>query len=107
MKVSFDAPLLLLSGEPLIENGESAILGKFLANFLVSSNKGDAFKFYDWAKDMYKGKTIDFDRADQDLIKKTIKEADTLTNLVKAQLLELFEKKAEGEKPPEVIQLQT
>src|SRR4051812_13003649 len=96
MQINFNVPLLTLANEPFLsENGSPVILGKLLANSLVAGAKGEPYKFYDWAKKMYNGKVVDFDRADQDLIKKTIKDSDQLTVLIKAQLLELFDKKEE------------
>lgn len=96
MKVSFDSPLVNLNGEPVLgENDKPAFIGRFLANALMNHTKGDSIKFYDWAKQMYKGGVVDFDRADQDTIKKFIKDSEQLTHLMKAQMLELFEKNSE------------
>lgn len=101
MKVSFSGPVILLNGENYTDpqTNQPISIGRVISNFLVNETKGDSFKFYDWAKKMYDGGTIYFDRGDQDTIKNAIKQTDKLSHLVKAQFLELFEKKEE--KSPE------
>lgn len=60
--------------------------GKLLGNMLASNNKGDALKYYDWGRSLYKGNVIEVDRSDFDTIEKFIKESEQLSNLVKAQI---------------------
>ena len=93
MKLDFNKPLLLLTGQQSQEN-----LGKILADLLVSETKGDVFKYYDWAKTLYQGEPVDLDRADQSTVKDFIKNSDKLIILAKAQMLQVFddaEKKSE------------
>ncbi len=76
-----------LNGEELKEDGKPVSLGKILGNFLVSSTKGDALKYYDWACALYKGNTIQVDSSDFKKIRSFVEDHDQLTNLAKAQIL--------------------
>jgi hypothetical protein len=61
-----------------------------LAGALASSSKGDALKFWDWAKKLFKGEVLDLDKSDQETLKGFVKDSDSFTVLAKAQLLEIF-----------------
>lgn len=93
MKLDFNKPLVGLDDKPVFENGAEQNIGKLLASLLVSGATGDIFKFYDWAKEIYAGRTIDLDKSDQETLKKFISDAAQITILSKAQLLECFEHK--------------
>jgi len=61
-----------------------------LAGALASSSKGDALKFWDWAKKLFKGEPLDLDKSDQETLKSFVKESESFTVLAKAQILEIF-----------------
>lgn len=88
MKLDFNKPVLGLDDQPI----EGAHLGKLIANIMAASSKGDAIKQYDMARKLYKGEVLDLDRADQKTLKDIITESDAITNLTKAQALEVFDK---------------
>lgn len=93
MKVNFNVPVLNLDGKPINEGLEPANLGKVLGNTLVMVSQGDVLKFYGWAMKMNNGDVVDLDKSDQETLKKFVTENQNLTILVKAQILELLEKK--------------
>lgn len=93
MKLNFDFLLKNLDGADI----ENAHAGKSLANSLVSVAKGDAFKHYEWSKNLYAGKIIDLDKSDQKYLQDFITNSDTMTILAKAQMLEVFEKREKKE----------
>lgn len=86
MKLDFNKPVLGLDDQPIAD----ANLGKILANVLTSATKGDPIKLYDWGRKLFQGEILDLDRADQDLLKGLIKDAEQISILVKAQALEVF-----------------
>jgi len=91
MKLNFTTPLLEVTGEPQIEGLK---LNTLLAGYLVSSNsKTDAIKFYEWGKKLHKGEELDLDKQDQKLLNDFISNHDGIITLVRAQLLEVFDKK--------------
>lgn len=69
---------------------EDVNAGKLLAGALASSSKGDALKFWDCAKKLFKGEVLDLDKSDQETLKGFIKDSESFTVLAKAQLLEIF-----------------
>jgi hypothetical protein len=93
MNYSFAIVALDLSGKEMLDtNGSTGItLGRILANSLVSQSKGDALKFYDWAKKMYKGEPVNLDRSDVKTLQEYINNDQSLTVLAKAQILEVLE----------------
>jgi len=100
MKLNFNTELLGLDGEPFKdEQGTILNMGKVLANNLVSPAKGDIIKMFEWAKALYAGETIDIDKSDQELLKKTIIDFPGVSLLIKARMLEVFEKKHEAPSP--------
>ena len=86
IKIDLNVKLKGLDGNDI--PGE--IIGKNIANVLVSENKGDALKYYDWAVKLYKGEPINVDRADFDKIKAFINDSDRIAILLKAQALILL-----------------
>ncbi|HEX4850147.1 MAG TPA: hypothetical protein VFV08_05030 [Puia sp.] len=96
MKLNFNIDILQLDGTPFKDDAGNILnLGKVLANNLVSPAKGDIMKMFDWAKALYAGETIDLFPSDQELLKKTITDFPGVSLLVKARMLEVFEKKPE------------
>ena len=69
---------------------EGGNAGKMLAGALASASKGDALKFWDWAKKLFKGEVLDLDKSDQETLKGFVKDSESFTVLAKAQLLEIF-----------------
>jgi hypothetical protein len=86
MKLDFNFDFIGLDDQ--IFEGNNA--GKMLANALASSSKGDALKFWDWAKKLFKGEALDLDKSDQETLKSFVKESESFTVLAKAQILEIF-----------------
>ena len=85
MKLDFNFELLDLDGT-VIKNEN---VSKILANKLASASKGDALKFWDWAKKLFKCEVIDLDKSDQETLKGFIKDSE-LPIIYKAQILEIF-----------------
>jgi len=71
---------------------KDANAGRLLANALVFTSNGDIFKHYDWAKSLAEGKSISIDRSDAEYLRYFITKHDNLSILVKAQILEVFDK---------------
>ena len=91
MKLNFTTALLEITGEP---QNEGLKLNTILAGYLANSNsKTDAIKFYEWGKKLYKGEELDLDKQDQKLLTDFISNHDGIITLVRAQLLEVFDKK--------------
>lgn len=88
MKLNFNKSLVGLDGVEIADSN----MGKILAGHLAQSNKGDALKFWEIALKLQKGEEIDLDTSDQNTIKEFIKNAETLPNITKAQLLIVFNK---------------
>jgi hypothetical protein len=86
MKLDFNFDFIGLDGQ-VFEGGNA---GKMLAGALASASKGDALKFWDWAKKLFKGEVLDLDKSDQETLKGFVKDSESFTVLAKAQLLEIF-----------------
>lgn len=69
---------------------DGAALGKYLGVALVQSTKGDPIKMYSWAQTLFKGEPINVDKSDRKTLEEFIKDHDSLTNLAKAQMLEII-----------------
>lgn len=91
MKLNFNKSLVNLEGNEIAGSN----MGKILANELVSSNKGDAIKFWETALKLQKGEEIDLDTSDQNTIRDFVKNTETLPNITKAQILLVFNKTKE------------
>lgn len=87
MKLNFNFPISDLDGNEIPESN----LGKTIANVLVSARDGDALKLWDIALKLQKGTELDLDTSDTQMLKDRIKNADTITVLVKAQALQVFQ----------------
>ena len=86
MKLDFNFDFIGLDDQ-VFEGGNA---GKMLAGALASASKGDALKFWDWAKKLFKGEVLDLDKSDQETLKGFVKDSESFTVLAKAQLLEIF-----------------
>jgi hypothetical protein len=86
MKLDFNFDFIGLD-DKVFEGGNA---GKMLAGALASASKGDALKFWDWAKKLFKGEVLDLDKSDQETLKGFVKDSESFTVLAKAQLLEIF-----------------
>jgi hypothetical protein len=86
MKLDFNFEFIGLDDQ--VFEGNNA--GKMLAGGLASASKGDALKFWDWAKKLYKGELLDLDKSDQETLKGFVKDSESFTVLAKAQILEIF-----------------
>lgn len=86
MKLDFNFEFIGLDDQ--VFTGGNA--GKLLAGALASASKGDALKFWDWAKRLFKGEILDLDKSDQETLKNFVKESESFTVLAKAQILEIF-----------------
>lgn len=89
MKVDLNKPLLDLEGNAVSGEG-AAPLGKILATLMMQSNKGNPVKMYGWAQCLFSGKEIDIDKGDKKVLEDFIRDSETVTNLAKAQILEVF-----------------
>ena len=90
MKLNLNFKIKDLEGNEIEEKDAHA--GKILGNHLVSGSKGDALKYYDWGRTLYKGEGIEVDRSDLDKIKQFVEENATIPILTKAQIIEVINK---------------
>lgn len=65
---------------------------KILAEALVNTPKGDVLKHYEWALKLAKGEELILDKSDTAYLMKFITDSENFFILLKAQLLEKFEK---------------
>jgi hypothetical protein len=70
---------------------EGTNAGKVIANALAAGSKGDAVKYWGWALKLNEGIALDLDKSDKDHLKNFIKDNESLTVLLKGQVLEKFE----------------
>lgn len=85
MKIKIDLNFSIkgLDDVELIGSNASQLVG----NFLVNATKGDALKYYDWARSLYKKESIEVDRSDFETIEKFVREHEQFSNLAKAQII--------------------
>jgi hypothetical protein len=86
MKLDLNFDLKNLEGNAIPNSN----CGKIVANALSQEAKGDALKYWDWATKLYNGKVIELDNSDQGTFKEYIKSSQSLSILLKAQVLLLF-----------------
>jgi hypothetical protein len=92
MELNFNFPVMGLDEQPLIDVNNTVVnAGKVLANALVSQPNGDIVKYFDWAMSMFKGNDITVDSADKKKLKEFIETNNTITILLKKQLLDRLE----------------
>jgi hypothetical protein len=96
------APVLDLDLKPVMEQGadgkateKETSLARFLANALISSQKGDAIKYLDWAISLNGKGEIQVDDSDFSSLRTFVLENQMYTNLVKAQILRRMDSQRE------------
>lgn len=87
-KLNFDFLFKDLEGKEI----KDADAGKMLGNALATSNKGDAVKTFEMAMKIYNHIEFEVDKSDKQMLVDFVKSNDGLTNLVKAQLLDIIQK---------------
>ena len=87
-KYNFDISFKGLDGKELPDSNMS----NFLASRIAEATKGDAIKLYTIAVKLFNDKVLICDDTDKKVIEQMIKENANINILVKAQLLEVFEK---------------
>lgn len=87
MKIDYNKQVKGLDGTDL--QGDQNTMAKILANLLAYSSSGPMVKFMDWARDLYRGKTLEIDRTDADVLKAFV-EGSNLPNLTKEQMVNVI-----------------
>jgi len=87
MKISLNFKLKNLDGKEI--EGVEANAGKVIAN-LLANEVDNPVKFMAWALIFHACKDIQVDKADFDTLKQLIIKTKSITNLVKAQVLEVL-----------------
>ena len=64
--------------------------GKLVAKLLAESNKGDALKMFAWAKELHAENVLNLDPSDIKVLSDFILTTENLTNLAKAQIVEIL-----------------
>ena len=98
MKVDLKIPFTDLAKKPIVENGETVMLGKVVANHLANSSKGEPVKLFGWAEKLYNGESLELDEADYDTLYNFVKDSEHLSNAIKAQALRALKKSEKAEK---------
>jgi hypothetical protein len=91
-KINFNVPVLALDGSHLTDGNKELTLGAILSPVIAQQTKGDALKLFGWAIAIYKNEDLILDKSDQNMLKDFINSSENMTVLVKAQLLEVFNK---------------
>jgi hypothetical protein len=86
MKLDLNFDLKDLAGNPIPD----ANCGKVVANTLIQGAEGDALKFWGWATKLHNGEVLNLDDSDAETFKNFIKSSQSLTILLKSQVLLLF-----------------
>jgi len=89
-QLDFNVPLKQLDGTEISDMGKPLTIGRILSSQFASATKGDALKLFGWATKLYDGKPLDLDESDKEVFKEFIKNSDQLTNLTKAQALQVL-----------------
>lgn len=71
--------------------------GAVVGQHLVLGNKGDALKFYAWAQAFHKGTLVELDNSDFRKLRDWIEASETLSILVKGQVIEYLDSVKETE----------
>jgi hypothetical protein len=88
MKLSLDKKFKSLSGEEL----QGMTMGQLLAEAISQSNKGNSIKIYNWALKLYNKEELEMDETDFKTLKDMVESNETLSNIIKAQLILELEK---------------
>lgn len=89
MLLDFNKPFLDLNEVPIISEGQQVNMAIALANHLQRQTKGDACKFFYWAKKLNKRHLLDLDPTDLGVLKALI-EGLELEAIYKAQWQEVI-----------------
>jgi hypothetical protein len=89
MKLNFNIPILDLEDKEV----DNSNIGKTIANALHQSRTGDALKYWDWAKKLYKGEPLDLDPSDVQTLKNFILTDENFFVILRAQALAVFDEK--------------
>ena len=73
-------------------------LGETLASFLANSSKGDPLKYLSWAESLFQKKSLTIDDSDLESLNTFIRSHDSMSNLVKGQVLRILQKASMQEK---------
>lgn len=91
MKTNFKKSFLFLDGQELKDaTGEVVLINKSLAMILSNATKGNAIKFYDWAKELFVSGELNLSRSDRQEILDYVKPLE-YEAMMKAQILEILE----------------
>jgi hypothetical protein len=88
MELNFNFNFVDLEGKEMQDNNA----GKTLANALAYSQDGNAFKFWDWARKLFKGDKLNLDESDTQTLKSFIESNKSFVVISRAQLLHVFNK---------------
>jgi len=100
MKISTNKVITNLKGEALKgEDKKEITFGEVLSNIILSDEKGGKMKTFVLAEKIYKAKeSVDLDSADFALLKSSVEQTKTYTNLVTGQVLVYLESLKEEDK---------
>lgn len=70
----------------------SANVGKVIGQAIASTNKGNSLKLDDWARTLWKGKDLEIDNTDVEILLALVENNETLTILTKAAVRRYIEK---------------
>lgn len=99
-KFDFNVPLLAADSKPvLLKDNKPTTLGQQLAGVLgtMPAKGTDAIRFWTWAMSLGKDLPIHLETADMTLLRDTIDNSESMTVLLKAQLLNHFDEQAKQE----------
>lgn len=85
MKLDLSSKIKSIDGEDFSET-----FALVLSKILMSSNKGDAIKLYDWAMNLHKDGSIEIDNSDKNILTKFIETTESISILIKGQLLKIL-----------------
>lgn len=84
MKLEFKKNLIGVEGKEI----PNSLISETLAGALAYSNKGDAIKFWDWARKLHLDGSLDIDRSDIKKLEDFILQHEGFANILKAQALD-------------------
>ena len=85
--INLENPLIDLDGK-IIPN---TAMHKIVANLFCNSRSHEPAKFLHWAQELWAKKQLQVDKVDKEKIMSTIRDAEGLTNIAKAQILAALE----------------
>lgn len=86
--VELNEPIKDADGVSLPPEGQTA--GRVLASVMMSQPEGNVLKFYEWAMEWHRGRAVELDCADWDLVYRFVENNKTLTILAKYPILQAF-----------------